>query len=206
VPEQLGFHADASACINCKACQIACQDKHDLPAGVKPRRVLQYGGGEWSVADGVPIPGNVFTYSVSISCMHCSSPACVPACEAGAITKRADGVVVIDPEKCTGCRSCEGACPYGALQVHPETGVMTKCDLCQDLLAQGLNPACVDACQMRALHVGPLEKLRCQYGHISAVAPLPVSGTEPSLVVTPHRHSQPSGEGTGKLLSLPVRA
>ena len=206
MPEQMGFHSDSSTCINCNVCQIACQDKHDLPAGVKPRRVFQYGGGEWSVEDGVPVPGKVFTYSVSISCMHCAEPACVPACEAGAITKRADGVVAIDAEKCAGCRSCEEACPYGAPQFNPETGVMTKCDFCQDLLATGLDPACVDACPMRALHAGPLEQLRSRYGNVSAVEPLPASGTGPALVVTPHRHSQPSGKGTGKLLSLPVRA
>lgn len=205
MPEQLSFHSDASTCINCKACLIACQDKNDLPAGVKPRRVLQYGGGEWVEVNGLPVPEKVFTYSVSISCMHCEEPACVPVCETKAITKHPDGVVTIDAEKCVGCRLCADACPYDAPQFNPEAKVMVKCDLCQDLRLQGLNPACVDACPMRALHAGPLQELRSRFGDVSAIEPLPATGTGPSLVVTPHRHSQPCGKGTGKLLSLPVR-
>jgi anaerobic dimethyl sulfoxide reductase subunit B (iron-sulfur subunit) len=111
--------------------------------------------------------------------------------------------VLIDKEKCIGCRYCEWACPYGAPQFNEELGYMTKCDFCRDLQAKGENPVCVDACPMRALEVGELSELRAKYGTVNAIEPLPPAAlTSPSLVVTPHKHAQASGQGTGHILSL----
>ena len=202
----MAFHVDSSACINCKACEIVCKDKNHLPVAVRWRRVMQYGGGGWTPAGTLLVPDGVFTYSVSISCMHCARPACVKACPAGAMVKRPDGLVLIQAAKCAGCRSCEQACPYGAPQFNVAAGVMTKCDFCQDLLAQGHNPACVDACPMRALHCGPLDVLQARFGSANAVEPLPPARTGPALVITPHPNAQPSGKGTGKVIALPVKA
>jgi anaerobic dimethyl sulfoxide reductase subunit B (iron-sulfur subunit) len=124
-------------------------------------------------------------------------------CPAKAITKREDGVVLIDANRCIGCRYCEWACPYGAPQFNEERGVMTKCDFCQDLQARGLNPACVDACPMRALGFGELDDLRQKYGDVNAIEPLPTAQiTHPSIVITPHKHAQPSGQGTGRIIKL----
>jgi anaerobic dimethyl sulfoxide reductase subunit B (iron-sulfur subunit) len=206
MPKQMAFHVDTSVCMNCKACEIVCKDKNNLPVGVQWRRVIQYGGGTW-VARGevLLVPENIFTYSVSIACMHCAKPKCLEACPAEAIVKRSDGIVWIDPKKCQGRRLCEDACPYGAPQFHAEKGIMTKCDFCQDLLARGQNPACVDACSMRALHAGPLDELRARYGLTNAIEPLPLPKTGPSIVITPHRHAQPSGKGTGSVIALPVK-
>lgn len=201
---QLAFFFDSSACTNCKACQIACQDKNDLPAEIRWRRVLQYGGGGWVRQGNTYVPNNLFTYSVSFACMHCQDPICVKSCPAAAITKRSDGVVLIDETRCIGCRYCEWACPYGAVHFNEEKGVMTKCTFCEDLLSQGQNPACVDACVMRAIKYGELEELRAMNGTLDAVEPLP-SGeiTKPSFVIKPHRHAQVSGKGTGRILNLP---
>jgi anaerobic dimethyl sulfoxide reductase subunit B (iron-sulfur subunit) len=81
---------------------------------------------------------------------------------------------------------------------------MTKCTFCYDLQDQGLKPACVDACVMRCLDFGDLDELRQRYGDLNAIEPLPTSDiTKPALVVTPHKHSQMSGEGTGSIQSLP---
>lgn len=80
---------------------------------------------------------------------------------------------------------------------------MTKCDFCQDLQAQGQNPVCVDACVMRVLGFGELEDLRAKYGIEDAVEPLPPANiTHPSVVITPHKDAQASGQGTGKILTL----
>jgi anaerobic dimethyl sulfoxide reductase subunit B (iron-sulfur subunit) len=117
------------------------------------------------------------------------------------MTKRADGIVLVNEDQCIGCRYCEWACPYGAPQFNDKKGVMSKCNFCEDLLAKGENPACVDSCVMRALHFGELEELRAKYGTANAIEPLPdASLTSPALVLTPHRHAQISGKGTGKIL------
>ena len=204
--KQLGFHFDASSCTACKACAIACKDRSNLPVGINWRKVYEYGGGGWVANPNhkdLLIPNNVFVYSISAACMHCKKPICTEVCPISAITKREDGVVLIDSAKCIGCRYCEWACPYGAPQFNEEMGYMTKCDFCQDLQAKGQNPVCVDACPMRALEVGELDELQAKYGNNAAIEPLPVASlTSPSVVVTPHKHSQASGHGTGHILSV----
>lgn len=206
--KQLGFYFDSSACTGCKACAIACKDRSSLPVGVNWRHITDYGGGGW-----VPDPNHhelwisnsVYVYSLSTSCMHCQEPACVNVCPTTAMHKREDGIVLVDADKCIGCRYCEWACPYGAPQFSEEKGVMTKCDFCQDLQAKGENPACVDACPMRALEFGDLDELRAKYGDLQAVDPLPDPEiTKPSFVMTPHKNAQPVGSGNGKILTVTV--
>ncbi len=82
--KQYAFYFNASECIGCKACQVACKDKNNLPIGTLFRRVFHYGGGSW-VADenGFQVPNNVFAYSVSTACQHCRKPSCLEVCPAG---------------------------------------------------------------------------------------------------------------------------
>jgi len=202
--KQLAFYFDSSACTGCKACQAACKDKNNSPLGVIWRRVYHYGGGDWVQQEGFWVPNSVFAYSVSISCNHCQKPLCLEVCPAAAISKRADGVVTIDSDRCIGCRYCEWACPYGAPQFNEQAGHMTKCNFCADMLDQGQNPVCVDACNMRCLKFGELAELRAEHGNLDAIEPLPESGhTLPALVITPHKHAQQSGRGTGRITNLP---
>lgn len=187
--KQYAFHVDLSSCVGCKACQVACKDKNDLAVGRLFRRVLEVTGGEW-VQRGAAWQSNVFTYYVTTSCQHCAKPTCVEVCPAQAITKRDDGVVLIDQEKCIGCRYCEWACPYGAPQFNEALGKMGKCDFCQDFLAEGKQPACVASCPMRAMDYGELSELQAKYGTMNDVTPLPDAAlTEPSIVFTPHKDS-----------------
>ncbi|HML24301.1 MAG TPA: dimethylsulfoxide reductase subunit B [Aggregatilinea sp.] len=185
---QLGFHVDLSKCTGCKACQVACKDKNDLPMDVIWRRVAQYTGGEWIKSGNQYVPSNIFSYFVSVSCMHCDNPLCLEVCPAAAISKNEDGIVEIDQDKCVGCRYCEWTCPYGAPQFNADKGTMTKCNFCVDLLANGEKPACVAGCTFRALDFGPIEELREKYGHFDGPAPLvDPSVTKPNMVFTPRK-------------------
>lgn len=200
--ERLGFYFDQSICTGCKACQIACKDKHDTPVGVNWRRVVEYSGGTWQKA-GDTFSSNVFAYYTSIACNHCENPVCVQVCPTTAMTRRDDGTVFVDADKCVGCRYCSWACPYSAPQFNAEEGHMTKCDLCKDYRDTGQTPACVAACPSRALDWGPVEELQAKYpGSVVSVAPLPdPSITKPNLVIMPHRDAQPVGAGTGEIVN-----
>jgi len=164
------FIFDASACTGCKACQVACKDKNNLPVGVLWRRVFEVAGGSWlNVGAGSSYNGlddqnngagepsysvwktDVFAYYLSIACNHCEHPKCAGVCPTDAYIVRADGIVYIDESKCMGCGYCAWACPYAAPQNNPVLGRMTKCDFCFDNLDAGLPPSCVSACPMRVL-------------------------------------------------------
>ena len=202
--KQLAFYVDLGACVGCKVCQIACKDKNNLPVGILWRKVIEYGGGSWELKDGCMIPQNVFSYFVPVSCNHCTNPVCAEVCPDEAISKRKkDGIVLIDTDLCTGCWECLKACPYGVPQKDADSGYMTKCDFCHDLIDENKNPVCVDACPMRAIHYGNLDELKAEFGEVNAVEPLPASDTTgPSLILTPHRHSLMSGTGSGRILNL----
>ncbi|MFO1319970.1 MAG: 4Fe-4S dicluster domain-containing protein [Burkholderiales bacterium] len=187
---QLGFIHNNVDCIGCRACEIACKDKNGLPPGPRFRRVMYIEGGTYP---------EVYAYKLNTSCNHCAEPACLPVCPTGAIFKRKqDGIVDIDSTLCIGCRRCEAACPYGAPQFDPEQKIVKKCNLCVDEIEAGRKPYCVQACMMRVLDIGPIDKLLAGAHETKAMAPgeQPVRAvkhfadpelTKPSIVFVPHR-------------------
>lgn len=188
--KRLGFHIDTSSCSGCKTCQVACQDKNDLEPGHLWRRIYEVEGGDWIREDDIytEIP---HSWYVSISCNHCSEPSCVEACPTGAMSISEEGIVYVNQDRCMGCGYCSWACPYDAPRMDKKKGLMSKCDFCIDRLKEGLNPVCVDACPMRAIDFGPLDKLEEKYGNEKQIFPLPdPSLTKPSLVITLHRNSR----------------
>jgi len=199
--QQLAFYFDQTKCTGCKACVIACKDKHDLPVGVRWRRVAEYAGGLWLVDERAgTVTQDVFSYYTSYSCNHCDDPICVEACPSTAMRKGENGIVRVEASVCIGCGYCAMACPYSAPQFDEAKGVMTKCDFCADRLAAGQTPACVAACPSRALDFGEAADLRAKYGAAASIEPLPsASVTRPNLVINPHRRAQTSGTGTGRI-------
>jgi anaerobic dimethyl sulfoxide reductase subunit B (iron-sulfur subunit) len=188
--KQLAFYFNSAQCSGCKACQMACKDKHDLEVGLNWRRVYEISGGGWKKRGSAWIP-HVLAYNLSIACNHCAKPVCMDACPTAAISKRKDGIVLIDRDKCMGCRYCEWACPYGSPQFDKDSGTMSKCHLCFDYIDVGKVPACVSACPMRAVDFGELTELKRKYAGTDSVHPLPdPTLTEPAIVIKPHRDAK----------------
>jgi len=186
---QTGFYFDQTRCTGCYTCIVACKDWHDVPAGpASYRRVTTFEKG---------IYPDLFVAFLTTSCYHCAVPDCVPACPAGAITKRADnGVVEVDREACLGRDACDAACleacPYDAPQFGAEDDPrMQKCDLCLERLQEDKKPICVDACPMRALDSGPLPELEKQYGSAKEAEGFTFSAEcRPSVVFKPKTDSR----------------
>ena len=196
---QLAFHFDSSACSGCKACQMACKDRHGLRTGLLWRRVYEVTGGSWLRRGGAWL-SSVYAYSMSLACNHCEKPICVEICPTGALYKRDDGIVLIDSGKCIGCKYCSWACPYGALQYDAEAGQMTKCTFCVEDLDAGLPPACVAACPLRALDFGDRSELEARYGSCEPIYPLPdFELTEPALTVQPHRDAVQADDASARI-------
>ncbi len=171
------FYFDMTRCVGCRACQLACKDKNRLGVGMTWRRVRTCETGSFP---------KVAMYSYASACNHCSRPACAAVCPTGAMHRAEDGTVLHDDAACIGCRACMEACPYGVPQFDGIRGIVRKCDACADLRAEGLHPACVDACPCRALDFGDRDELLRRYGPdlVSDIAILPSSGlTGPNVLI-----------------------
>jgi len=178
---QYGFYFDQGRCVDCKACTTACKSWYNLdPGPQKWARVMSWETGTFP---------NMTMSVVFAPCYHCANPLCIPACPFNAIYKEAThGAVLIDQTKCTGCRLCWQACPYGAPQFKSDapTEKASMCTMCIDRLTQGLQPTCVMVCYMRALDFGKLSDLQAKYGKNADLTGVPAStATTPSVIFKP---------------------
>ncbi len=140
---QVGWIIDLSRCIGCRSCFVACKAENNTPLRTDWRAVVERERGTF------PAVRREF---ISLACNHCDKPACLKSCPVDAITKRAeDGVVLIDQDKCIGCRYCVQACPYGAPRIDTVTNKVSKCTACFHRLDSGLEPACATTCLTGAL-------------------------------------------------------
>lgn len=193
--EQYGFHFNGKRCTGCKTCMLACKDYHDLSESIAYRQVYEYGGGSWARDDSGLWQQDCFAYYVSVSCNHCSNPACMEVCPTGAMHKDERGLVSVDAQRCIGCGYCALSCPYHAPKVDRSVGHSVKCDGCTERVAAGLAPICVEACPVRALDFGLIAEVRAQYGLCADVPPLPDSSeTAPNLAVTLPVHGEKDEE------------
>lgn len=166
-PKRLALAIDLDTCVGCHACVTSCKEWNaggnpaplgDVNAyqagqrGAWANRVFGYEAGEGEAGRTVHFPKN---------CFHCETPQCVTVCPTGASYKRAeDGIVLVDYDKCIGCKLCAWACPYGVRELDEVDGTMKKCTLCIDriynetLAEEERLPACVIACPTKARHFG----------------------------------------------------
>ncbi len=156
---------DLAKCDGCKKCTAACQKMHFTPKDREWIKVFQMQDSEATPSYWFPKP-----------CFHCDNPPCTKVCPVNATFKRQDGIVLIDNERCIGCRFCMAACPYSArffnwerpaetpemdkITYSPEqgyprrVGTVEKCDFCPDMIRDGLMPACAAGCPMQAIAFG----------------------------------------------------
>jgi Fe-S-cluster-containing dehydrogenase component len=149
--QQYGLVFDERRCIGCRTCVIACKVENNLDVGSWMRVITRSGANPDVPAGTYP---NLNLSWEPETCRHCEDPSCLGACPAEAIYKRPDGIVLIDREKCTGCRACADVCPYHAIRFDPEEGYAEKCTLCSHRIDQGLEPFCVKECICGALRLG----------------------------------------------------
>jgi DMSO reductase iron-sulfur subunit len=186
-PKQYTLWVDLEYCVGCNACTMACKAENNTPVGVDYNRVIEVEVGEFKDPKQKP---EVKAYFVPMPCMHCGKPACKAACPVGAIEKRKeDGIVLINTDKCIGCRYCAWACPYGHPQFNAEAQVMQKCTLCVHRVEKGLRPACVDTCIARTRFFGEVNDLtglirqkRAERVSVGSVNGKP--STDPSVIYT----------------------
>jgi formate dehydrogenase iron-sulfur subunit len=143
--EQYRFHFDMTKCIGCRCCEVACNEQNNNPADILWRRVGEIEAGQYPFTQ---------RFHLSMGCNHCLEAACLIGCPVDAYRKDAfTGVVLHDPEICIGCQYCTWNCPYGVPQFNEERGVVGKCDMCHHRLAEGREPACVNACPEGAIRI-----------------------------------------------------
>ena len=199
---QYGFLFDQSRCTGCQTCAVACKNWNGLPPGpLKYLRIYDYEKGSFP---------NLRVHSQWIPCYHCEEPVCVISCPSGAMYKEESyGAVLIDSEKCDGCRICYEVCPYGAPVFESnEVGVCAqKCNMCIQRLKQGLQPVCVLSCPTRALDFGLLNVLIERYGDTRDIEDMPSSRTtNPAIVFKSHaRKRQLVPYNSGRALELLMR-
>jgi tetrathionate reductase subunit B len=148
---------DINKCIGCYNCQLACKDEHvgnDWTPIAKPQPDT---GHFWhKITEHVQgsVPKVRVRYMHDL-CQHCSTAPCITVCKSQAIYRRNDGIVIIDPEKCSGTGICVDACPYGAIYFNSDLNIAQKCTWCAHLLDKDwTEPRCVQACHTDALIFG----------------------------------------------------
>jgi Fe-S-cluster-containing dehydrogenase component len=156
---------DLAKCDGCGKCTQACSKMHFVPPDRQWIKVLRMQDSEKTAPYYFPQP-----------CYHCDNPPCTKVCPVDATYKRSDGVVLIDNDRCIGCRFCMAACPYGARSFNwgspqdpPEAlekgyspeqgfprkiGTVEKCDFCPEMAEAGMLPPCTSSCPMGAIYYG----------------------------------------------------
>jgi len=130
-----GFIYNQNKCVGCNACRVACVLENGW--NVTPRMVYTFNN---EINTGIPL------VNLSLACNHCEEPVCLEGCPSNAYFRdETTGAIVINDNKCIGCKYCKWNCPFDAPKFDQGKKVIGKCNLCYTGLIEGRMPACTYA-------------------------------------------------------------
>ena len=169
-----GMVIDLKKCIGCHACTVACKQENNIPLGFNRTWVKDVEAGTYPAIKRIFLP---------MICNHCETPICNRNCPVNATYQRPDGIVLVDRDRCIGCKYCMVSCPYNMRFPHPYLNVADKCTFCVHRVDRGLKPACVDSCVGKARMFGnildPKEEV------------YKIINTQPISVLKPEQNTKP---------------
>lgn len=165
-----GFLFDQNKCVGCNACKAACILENGWE--VNPRMVYVYNN---EAVTSLPL------VNLSLACNHCEIPVCLEGCPSGSYFRdETTGAIVINDEKCIGCKYCKWNCPYDAPKFDTGKRVIGKCNLCYQGLTEGRMPACTSACPTGALSYGDI----CLNNDVNTPLWFPEKNIDPAISFT----------------------
>ena len=176
------FLTDATLCIGCKACEVACKEWNHVPAegfnftGNSYDNTNALGASTWrhvmfleqptTLGPQIARTEDPFRWLfLSDVCKNCGNAGCLEACPTGAIIRTELETVYVQPDVCNGCGYCVVSCPFGVVDKNHDVGTAFKCTFCYDRQLEGLKPACAKACPTESIRFGELEELR-EHGRV----------------------------------------
>ncbi|MES2920283.1 MAG: DmsC/YnfH family molybdoenzyme membrane anchor subunit [Verrucomicrobiota bacterium] len=181
VGEQYAFEVSLDRCTGCKACVSACHSLNGLDDHEAWRDVGTLLGGR-------DTPG--WQQTVTTACHHCEDPGCMNGCPVGAYEKDKDtGIVRHLDDQCIGCSYCILKCPYDVPKYSKKRGIVRKCDMCHQRLAEGEAPACVQACPTEAIRIIKVPSSRPRYSSMEL---------QPSSLLGDYSITQPTTRYIGR--------
>ncbi len=171
MPSQLMFSVDLRRCINCKTCEMSCNDYYGITETHR-RNIVTY-----DTEEDIEV-------HLSMSCNHCANPVCVMICPENNFQKRPDGIVVHNANNCQACLRCVNACPFHAPKLNPKTNRADKCNFCVERIDQGLRPVCIENCITNALSMMVVDTDELKSYSLKEVDIPMMSFSHPSIFVT----------------------